>query len=354
MKGELWSGEAALAGHARKWRMETTRRLKLPAFGAWLRGGTVRTGGFQGTPLRGITFRCPVAIWALCWIAFLGLKDGMVAANVTNYLDRPGWPNQVLAEFNMAVNVGDTVVWLDRQVHAGWTNYVESYDGQWGCSSLPSGEAFSHTFTRAGFYAYDTRPYGPVPAAGTVTVMGWTGAPPAVTINTPVDGSVLEPGWYHLVRASVTNAANLARIEYYANSKLIGIGTNASESVWGPEAFWEWAPPGQYVLEANAIDLQGKSSWSRPVHVSVGPEWFGIWGARRLPSGEMLFYFNAFPTQTTGYLAASDTPSFAFFTNYIALGNVSYPGVFVDEGTRGASVQRRFYTIFAGHGGDSP
>ncbi len=67
-----------------------------------------------------------------------------------------------------------------------------------------------------------------------------------------------------------------------------------------------------------------------------------------------LFYYNAFPMQTSGYLAASETPSFAYFTNYAALGAVDYPGVFVDEGTKGASVQHRFYTIFPGHGGASP
>jgi hypothetical protein len=56
---------------------------------------------------------------------------------------------------------------------------------------------------------------------------------------------------------------------------------------------WSSGPPqGQYVLVAKAIDRQGGVSWSAPVNVMIGPT-FAVWGARRLPTGEALFFYNA-------------------------------------------------------------
>lgn len=288
------------------------------------------------------------AICILCSAVFLFCPfcppERAEATTVTNYLNYP-W-----SQYSIAVNVGDTVVWVNQWPQYAGTNYVESYGCEWKSPPLSPGDSFSFTFTNAGFCAYRTRVvYRPDPTAGTVTVVAWTGAPPAVTINTPVDGSVV---LWSLVQASVTNTEDLAQIEYFANSDLIGTATNSPYGVW-----WNPAQQGQHMLVAKATDRQGRVTWSQPVNVTRG-RGFDIWGPRLLPTGEMLFFYNAVPTQTSGYIVASDSPIFTNNVcssyNYMNLGAVSLPGVFVDESVRGAAVLRRFYTVIPGHGGSCP
>ncbi len=112
--------------------------------------------------------------------------------------------------------MGDTVVWLNK---AG-ANYVQSYGGEWSSPTLNPGDSFSFTFTNAGFYAYRTGvACGPGQLMpGTITVDAWTGAPPAVTIITPLDGSVFysEPDG---VQASVTNAEDIVQIQVLCTHK---------------------------------------------------------------------------------------------------------------------------------------
>ncbi len=243
--------------------------------------------------------------------------------------------------YSLAVYAGDTVVWVNP--NPGWpTNYVESYGGEWKSGPLRPGDKFSFTFTNPGFYAYRT--VDPT-KAGIVTVLAWTGAPPAVAINTPVDGATV-PGT--LVQASATNAADLVSIEFYANSDSIGAATNSPYGVW-----WGPSPQAQYILTAKATDREGKVTWSPPVRVNGGPL-NGVWGPRRLPTGEMLFFYNTVPFETANYLAASDSPSFPGnvcggrgHTNTYLL-RVTQPGVFVDESVRGGAVPRRFYAVVLG------
>jgi hypothetical protein len=248
------------------------------------------------------------------------------------------WP-----QYSLAVNLGDTLVWVNQQPIDVGSNYVESYGGEWKSPVMNPGDSFAFTFERPGFYAYRTGiPIGAVNAAGTVTVNAWTGAPPAVTINAPVDGAFLGP-FQNLVQASVTNPANIALVQYFANSNLIGAATNAPYAV-----NWGGVMAGSYVLTAEAIDLQGGAAWSQQVHVTVTPPLY-LWGTRVLPTGELLFYYNyAPPGGGLRFLASTDGfPA----TNRAFLGQIRYSGVIVDESVRGANVPARFYG-FRFPGGD--
>jgi len=291
----------------------------------------------------------PVLILVALWN--LGATEMAEATTVTNYLNYSsfyGW------QYSLGVNVGDTVVWVNQWPTNSGTNYVESYGGEWASGPLNSGDTFSFSFTNAGFFAYHTRaPNRPGRTAGTITVVGWTDAPPAVTINTPLDGAVIS--FDIRVQASVTNPATIAQIEYFADSDLIGTATN-----WPFAIQWlRWFQHGRYSVVAKAMDRQGSVTWSQPINVIEGSD-FNIWGPRLLPTGELLFFYNAIPSGTAGYLAESDRPSFLrdicspiTYTNW-SLGEVSFPGVFVDESVRGGAAQMRFYGIVAGRGGACP
>jgi Bacterial Ig domain len=182
--------------------------------------------------------------------------------------------------------------------------------------------------------------------AGTVTVLAWTGAPPAVAINMPVDGTTVPGGAW--VQASATNTADLVSIEFYANSDFIGVATNSPYGVW-----WGASLQAQYILTAKATNREGEVTWSPSVRANVGPQ-NGVWGPRRLPTGEMLFFFSVVPYEAGAYLAASDTPSSLRFScsggyTNIHLVEVSSQGAFVDESVRGGAVPRRFYAAVLRH-----
>ena len=155
-------------------------------------------------------------------LARLSPQEGVGASTITVGLQSQYWPL-----YSLAVNAGDTVTWVNWQQSWLGTNYVESYGGEWKSPPMNLGDSFSFTFTNPGFYAYRTGTVG-APGTllpGTVTVSAWTNAPPAVTLNSAVAGSIVsfaEGGW---VQASVTNADGPAEMQYFANSSLIAIAT---------------------------------------------------------------------------------------------------------------------------------
>ena len=270
-------------------------------------------------------------------LSLLGLCSRTPAATITVALTTSGWPL-----YSLAVNVGDTVTWVNWQGLYIGTNYVQSYGGEWKSPPMVNlGDSFSFTFTNPGFYAYRTGTRG-APGTllpGTVTVSAWTSAPPAVTLNTPVAGFVLSVLYPVLMQASVTNTAPPAEMQYFANSTLIGIATNPPYMIG-----WDAPTQGQYFLAARAIDRQGGAAWSQSVSVTVGPG-VAVWGAKRLPTGEMLFFYNSvyteFPVPIMIY--SSDN---ALMNGATPVASVLWPGVFVDESLRGTTVPRRFYNIY--------
>jgi hypothetical protein len=267
----------------------------------------------------------------------------MAAATITNYLTDPVWQ-----QYSMAVNAGDTVVWLNQQPAAAGSNYVGSFGGEWESPSLGPGDSFSYTFTNPGFYAYSTGLGGPSIGVrpgpggslfGVVTVNAPTDAPPLVTISTPVDGAVLSPVVPGLVQASGLTAGAFATVEYFANATLIGIATNFPYGIQ-----WTTSLQGPYLLTAKAIDWHGTATWARPANVTVGPA-LAVWGARVLPTGEPVFFYSAFPVTADLFycVAFADAPPLQPY--YFLPPLVSSPGVFVDESYLGSGKPCRFYGL---------
>jgi len=261
------------------------------------------------------------------------------AASITNYFGAYyEWPLH-----SLAINAGDTVVWVNQQDNYYATNFIQSFGGEFKSPPMNKGDTFSFTFTNAGFYAYLTglmRPdlaSGVTTAAGTISVSGGTGSPPAVTINSPVDGSILGVVGT-LVHASVPNPNNVDEVQFFVNANVIGSATNVPYEV-------EWRVPFQaaaYTIVAKAIDRQGGVTSSKPVNVTVVTDDL-LWGTRVLPSGELLFYYIG--SEYWDFITFSDTP---LFTNVAGLSNIMLSGVFVDETVRGGGVTQRFYKIVYG------
>jgi hypothetical protein len=264
---------------------------------------------------------------------FLVLSGSVTAGHasvITNYLEN-GW-----GRFAMAMNVGDTMVWVNQQASGLGSNFVESYSGEWKSPPLNAGDSFSYTFTSAGFYAYRTGLYR-LPRAGVVAINNSTNTPLGVTINTPIDGATL-PSWPRLLQASVAHSENLVQIEYFANSVSVGTSSAADFSIeWGD------VPEGRYVLAAKATHRNGVVTWSPSVTITVGAP-IDVWGSRVLPTGEFLFFFNVVGNEHL-YLGYSNT---VMFTNASFLDRALYSGVYVDETAPDAAAMMRFYGIVYG------
>ncbi|MGO8679165.1 MAG: Ig-like domain-containing protein [Limisphaerales bacterium] len=270
--------------------------------------------------------------------ALLCPPGNSAAATITNYMST-GWPQ---SWFN--VNVGDTVVWVNGEFSP---NYVQSYGGEFKSPSLAPGDLFSFTFTNAGFYAYQTgtADLGPSTLAGVVIANGWTGAPPAVTVLTPLEGSILRNG-PDLVQAWATNIENIAQIQYFLGTNLIGIGAATSSYPYGVEypLAGRSLSAGTYPLVARAVDNQGMAASSKPVNITIGmpTRGGGVWGARRLPTGEFLLFYDAAIVGNVMAVKAADDLA---LDNPVILQYVNHPGVFVDASVRGGAVPRRFYFL---------
>jgi len=275
-------------------------------------------------------------------LLLLGMAERAAAATITNHLqylnyNSPGCPWR---QYDLALNVGDIVVWVNEGTELGTPNYVESYGGEWKSPALNLGDSFSFTFTTPGFYAYRTGLGGPGEnLVGAITVNAWTGAPAPVTINTPVEGSVLSanPRAHVLLQASVTNADVIAEIQYFANTNWIGTGVRPAYAIE-----WTNPAPGQCVLVAKAVDQQGAATLSRPVNVLVnsftGPD-FSLWGPRILPGGKFFVFYHAYPYLRNA-ITSMDSVT---FSNAVDRVRVTGSGAWVDESPAG---QRRFYFIF--------
>lgn len=250
------------------------------------------------------------------------------AATVTNILGLGGG----VTFYDLAVNVGDTLVWTNQQLNSFGTNFVESYGGEWKSPPLLLGDSFAFTFTNAGRFVYRTGERS-FPKAGVVTVRAWAGAPPALTMNAPVDGS--RHSTEILLQATATNQEDVMTMDYFANSQLIDTATNAPFTL-------RWLPAsGDYILTARATTVGGSVTWSDPVHVTVEFA-LEVWGASMLPTGEFLFHYVSHPTGGVINLYTSDS---VLFTNRSLLTGVYSPGVYVDETVRGQGVLQRYYSV---------
>ena len=316
-RGPAWgAGGRAAVGHVP------------PAFGRkhLLRGWMAKTGGAACFFL--LALQPPLALWRA------------PAATITNYLSRNGvqsWLN---------INVGDTVVWVNQQPSFLGTNFVESYSGEWSSPAMVNvGDSFSFTFTNAGFYAYRTgvSGYGGTKGLpGTVTVNGWTGAPPAVTILTPLDGSFFPPTrsrWCRHGRRTWTISPRCSILPVRTSS--------ASEP---PEPASRFRPrmrrrgpnlpQGQYALVAKAIEQRRRGHFVTARQHHNRPRLSGL-GRQKAAHGRNAVLLRRHPRGEHVGLwlrrRVADT--------HCAWGLRQKPGVFVDESVRGAPVSSRFYQM---------
>ncbi len=221
------------------------------------------------------------------------------AATITNYLTLRVAFGDPWDQQSLAINAGDTVVWVNQQAVPA-TNYVESYGGEWRGALPNPGDSFAFTFTNAGFYAYRTGLQSGVglSVVGTITVSACTDEPPAVTINSPVDGAVfpmavfVRPGLIgsRLVQASVADPDNVARIQYFVNSNLVGTAASPPYGI-----LWTNAQEGEFLLTAKALDRRGVETVSKSVRVLslAAPS---VWGPHVLPGRRVLLFFSGWPT----------------------------------------------------------
>lgn len=89
---------------------------------------------------------------------------------------------------------------------------------------------------------------------------------PAVSLTSPVSGTVKVAPASFTLAAAAEDLDGIDRVEFYADSTLIGSDNLAPYSV--P---WNNVAAGGYVLTAKAVDTRGASTVSAPVQVTVAP-----------------------------------------------------------------------------------
>jgi hypothetical protein len=120
--------------------------------------------------------------------------------------------------------------------------------------------------------------------------MPWTNSPPAITLNSPIEGFYYDPGAPVPLVASVTNhPSDVLAVDFYSDSDWLGCvftpPYQASLSL----------PPGAHALTAQVTDMAGNVTTSVPVNITVFPVdgkiHLFIFGLRRLEDGAVLFHY---------------------------------------------------------------
>lgn len=103
-----------------------------------------------------------------------------------------------------------------------------------------------------------------------------TNRPPFVQLNLPRDGDVVSAPASITLRAYAQDPENsyYVQVEFFEGSRSLGFGRFVPTRCAIPycpyfELVWSNVPPGRYTLTAKAIDQDGASSMSAPVHVTV-------------------------------------------------------------------------------------
>ncbi|MES2999885.1 MAG: Ig-like domain-containing protein [Pseudomonadota bacterium] len=168
-----------------------------------------------------------------------------------------------------------------------------------------------------GAYAFTARATDDKGASTTsapVSVMVAT--PPSVTLSTSASAGKVAAGSSVALNADASGSGSpIARVEFYANSTLIGTSTTAPFSfVWSNVAL------GNYSLTARAVDTAGIAATSAPVSLSVVP---GPNVSVTAPVGGTNFFAPAAITITANAsTVAGSITSVAFFQNGTPLGTV--------------------------------
>lgn len=279
---------------------------------------------------------------SVLWVAFTLAQfygaSTTVAANVLVALTNGGAdPSRI------AINAGDTVTW---RMTTGFSNFTESLSSEWKSPLLTNTTAtFSYRFTNAGFFVYRT-----AGAPGAITVIPWSNSPPAVTIITPVDGSVLSLFAQVPVVVTISGSeTNVAEVLFLADGTVFHTVTSPPYT-----GLWSIDPGSPGALDTHTLSAvvvyktevsgAGFAGWSRPVRVSVGD---GIVSPRLLPTGQFMFYYvlNSLPgiISYADNLPVGGAAVGGGFPHGDVLVFVSGSGLFVDFTSTNAP--HRFYSL---------
>jgi hypothetical protein len=191
-------------------------------------------------------------------------------------------------------------------------------DGQYLGSTNVAPYSFAVSALAVGTYAFAARATDDkgastmsAPVAVTVAI------PPTVSLTTSASAGKVAAGSSVALNADASSSNGpIARVEFYANSALIGTSTTA------PFTFtWANVALGSYSLTARAIDTAGIAATSAPVTLSVVP---GPNVSLTAPTGGASYFAPAAITITADASATTGSiTSVAFFQNGTPLGTVT-------------------------------
>lgn len=240
---------------------------------------------------------------------------------------------------DLMLNAGDMIIWTAQDSKID----TISYGGDWESPLLNKGETFRFLFDEPGVYVYSAH-YITESArrlyvqAGTVTVSANTNGSPVISLIAPVDGFFYTTSWAVILQASVeVPAATIQRVEFFANTNLVGVITNAPF-----RTFWTSPPEGKYAFTAVLSDSQGQRIVSRSSNIVVEKmdDLRGrIWGFRKLKEGLFVFHFNKGQSLQTCVHGSDDLSA---WRDYVPPAAWS-PGTFVDE--TASNSRSRFYRV---------
>jgi hypothetical protein len=89
--------------------------------------------------------------------------------------------------------------------------------------------------------------------------------PPAISITSPTNGSILNPAVLGITTAVSDLDGSIYLVDFYTNGAFLG------RSMAPPfDLLWNASQAGRYALTARAVDNSGRSASSMPVHVQIG------------------------------------------------------------------------------------
>ena len=260
---------------------------------------------------------------------------------------------------NVMINTGDAVRWFnadkasiqDGCTGTGNSYRCEGYLGEWRSPwiCIPfdclDADSFTFTFDRAGTYVYRTfigtcnrsLDLGTIVGVGTITVKSRTNNPPAITLNSPIEGFQFSVDSGIFMLASVTNQSeDVAAVEFFANDILLG-------DVFQPpyRLGRRITQPGIYSLTAQVTDGAGNVATSEPVTITVLSDWpipTRIFSSQRLANGAFLCHYVA-PSENRYSLRTTETLGGPLVSGAWTFG----PGTFLDTNAPNSSM--RFYRI---------
>ena len=199
--------------------------------------------------------------WLVVWTTALFAAGLARAATVS--VSMSGFQ---FAPKNQMINVGDTVMWVNRDGtrHDTTSGVNGTPNGIWRSPLFGNGGSFSFRFNNVGTFPYYCTPHVfSFNMVGTITVVA-PNAPPTVNLTNPPSGATFTAGQNVVIQAAASDDKRVARVEFFANGNPVGTDSSTPFS-----ATLNSIAAGNYALTATAFDDQGLSGTSPVVNISV-------------------------------------------------------------------------------------